>query len=590
MFSRIARRLRAADDDRGYALLVVLGVGVMLLALIATSLTVASSGYRKAGADDDWNAALAAAYGGLEEYQSRLANDSTYATYGNPASAFSSSTGSIVTMPGTANPAFGVGASGGWAQIPGAGGAARFRYEVDNSDYAVSGTLRVRVTGKVDDQTRSIVAELRQTGFIDYIYFTDLEVFDPQLSGDPAGCATYAWATPPRDAGCETIQFGPMDVIKGPLHSNDQLLICGGVFKGDVTSSNPTGPVYKTPGGCSGGTFEAGEPSYNSTIGMPKTNSELKKETRNDLADVVRPGCLYTGPTQIEFNADGTMTVISPWTKFTNVSYTSGVQSDNPPACGTPGSGPGRLGSKQGARVPVLESNLVFVQNVPLTAGDPNYWAPVGGVPAEPAGFDCTNADTSFPGWKFHAGGYPVGGEGQPDGTSAGNPAYGCRNGDVFVEGRVNGATTVAAENFVYIVDDIEYVDEQEDILGLVGQNAVFVWNPRNGGGQIMHTSHHRNVHAAIISVAHTFTVQNYRRGPKHGTLSVFGAIAQKFRGPVATTVGGVWVSGYAKNYVYDGRLRHVAPPKFLTPVSTTYEVSQVASVGSAYAANGAKQ
>jgi len=82
--------------------------------------------------------------------------------------------------------------------------------------------------------------------------------------------------------------------------------------------------------------------------------------------------------------------------------------------------------------------------------------------------------------------------------------------------------------------------------------------------------------------------VQNYDEGSSRGTLTVFGAIAQKFRGTVSTSSGGTVSTGYAKNYQYDDRFRNTAPPKFLTPVSTTYGVTQYASVPPAFKASGA--
>jgi hypothetical protein len=77
--------------------------------------------------------------------------------------------------------------------------------------------------------------------------------------------------------------------------------------------------------------------------------------------------------------------------------------------------------------------------------------------------------------------------------------------------------------------------------------------------------------------------VQNYDRGDR-GTLTVFGAIAQKFRGSVGLASG----AGYSKDYQYDTRFRSTAPPKFLTPVSTTYGVTQFATVPAAFTASGA--
>ena len=77
MFRRIYRRLHARDES-GYILIVVIGLGLIMVAMVATALTVTSSGQRKADSDTDWNAALAAAYAGIEDYTSRVENDSSY--------------------------------------------------------------------------------------------------------------------------------------------------------------------------------------------------------------------------------------------------------------------------------------------------------------------------------------------------------------------------------------------------------------------------------------------------------------------------------------------------------------------------------
>lgn len=567
MIGRIARVLARKDDDGGYVLPVVMTVGLLMLVLVATSLSVASSGYTKAAKDADWNAALSAAYGGLSEYQSRLANDSGYVKYGNSDAPFTkAATGSTVSLPSGAatNPAFAIAAGGTWATVPGSDQRATFRYEVDNSDYAAKGNLRVRVTGKVGTSTRSIVAELRQNGFLNYVYFTDFETSDPAISDNSDDCVKYAYSG--RSANCLTIEFGS-DYINGPVHSNDRIRACGTTFVGLVTSAAPSSPVTQTS--CGSNTFAAGAPKSVRSLPVPVSNSEMKKETRSDLSDEVpNPGCLYTGPTSVTYNSDGTMTVQSPWTKFTT---TDGSVGSNSSRCGLPS----QLASTDGARIAVLANNLIFVQNVPAAGSrDPNAWA----SDQSPRGFRCTTG--GFEGWSYGQTRYPVQGEAIPDFTSSANPAYGCRNGDVFVRGQLRGATTVAAENFVYITGDITYVDKTRDMLGLVGNNAVWVWNPRTDNG-LVDTSQNRTINASIMSVAHTFTVQNYNRGSRRGTLTVLGAIAQKFRGPVAQN------GGFTKNYVYDERLKSAAPPKFITPVSTTYDVSRVGGVDAAFNPDG---
>ena len=51
------------------------------------------------------------------------------------------------------------------------------------------------------------------------------------------------------------------------------------------------------------------------------------------------------------------------------------------------------------------------------------------------------------------------------------------------------------------------------------------------------------------------------------GDLTVDGAIAQKFRGPVGTGSGATITTGFRKNYIYNDRLRYREPPYFLDPV-----------------------
>ncbi len=580
----LARRLRPARHhrERGVALLVVIGTGMLMLALVATALTVASSGLRKTDTDQDVNGAIDAAYAGVEEYQSRLASDNSYYTYGNKDAPFSILTGSTkLTLPtGSAtNDAFGIGVSGTWATVPGSTPVASFRYEVDNSHYTQNGSIRIRVTGRVGESTRSIVADLKQSGFIDYLYFTDYEVQDPELTGDTQ-CSVHIWEG--RPSSCTAINFRVGDVIDGPLHSNDTLTVCGAVFKGKVTSSSTSKPNVITPSGCSKGTYPTGQtaPFYQPSVTMPPTNAQLKKETRNDLtsSEVPLPGCLYTGPTVITFTSDGKMNVKSPWTIKTQISETSGIASAAPAMCGTPGTGTNGLGSSGGATINVIPSNVIYVQNVPTLSTDPNYRT------GTPSGFSCVNSNA---GWTFGSTQYPVANEITPDGSSATKPAYGCKNGDVFVKGVLKGAVTVGAENYIYVTGDLTYSDAAKDIIGLVGNNAVWVWNPMKstfGNVRPLLTDSGRTINAAILSVAHTFQVQNYDQGgDARGTLTVKGSIAQTYRGTVS-----YGSTGYLKAYKYDTRFAYMAPPKFLSPVSSAYGVSQFAGVPTAFAPSGA--
>jgi hypothetical protein len=82
-------------------------------------------------------------------------------------------------------------------------------------------------------------------------------------------------------------------------------------------------------------------------------------------------------------------------------------------------------------------------------------------------------------------------------------------------------------------------------------------------------------VQAAILTLQHSFIVDNYNSGAKRGTLKVDGAIAQRFRGPVGTfnTSTGNGVTGYTKDYNYDNRLRYRSPPYFLDPIQAAWRI-----------------
>jgi hypothetical protein len=590
----------AARNDDGMALAMVIGLGAVMLLLVTTAMTFSVSGLVRAKNDQDWNAAISAAYAGVGDYQSKLANDYTYVQYGDPNAAFSKlKPGTLVELPPAAhsNPAFGSGAAGTWATVAGSGGKASYRYEVDNSDYSKNGVLRLRSTGRVGAETRTIVADVKQQGFIDYLYFTDYEMLDPEINS--TGCTVeHAWALPSaRPASC-VIQFASGDVIDGPLHSNDTMVMCGGsTFKGLVTSSNPTATsatrYAKTncASTASPNFLVAGSPAYGKTIGMPATNAKMIQETRTDIPKVVqRPGCLYTGPTSIVFHADGTMTVRSPWTRATRIVGDPASGSTTNTICGTPGSpvkdeagNANTLAGAAGQTIDVLDHNLVYVQAVPRTSSsDPNYWASTQ-YPNLRAATMCAGAAGSIgPGNGL---GYPRADEKAPAVTASGE-SYGCDVGDVFVSGTVHAAMTVAASRYVYVTGDITRADPANDVLGLVGTGAVWVWNPVNSVSSTLLPDTSRTIEAAVLSVAHSFQVQNYTVGSFRGELKVTGAIAQKFRGTVGTS-GGASRTGYAKKYTYDQRLRAIAPPKFLSPVATTYGVNVLVEVKTAFNAYG---
>lgn len=616
------RLVRGHQDERGMVLANVIIFGTVMMLLVATMVAVSTSGAIKSATDRNFQNAMTAAYAGLADYQAKLSNDNGYALYGDANAQFSKTSGSAFTG-NDDNTAF-TSSGSTWAPVVGSTDQ-WYRYEVDNSNYSAKGVLRVRVTGKSGGSVRSLVANLKGDGFINYLYFTNYESSNPAISG--SSCTTaYQWQSGVANK-CQAVQFAGTDVLNGPIRSNDVFTAaCSTTFNGSVEQHDAT--VRPSSGTC-GGTFNGGAASAVPYLGLPALNSNMSQETRTDIPSTVpRPGCLYTGPTRVAFLGNGKMTVWSPWSKATQIKVSSGsgavTASDDTAKAASLCGAVGDLQSANGATIATLPSNLMYVQDVPSAANNVNTWT-TGSYPSKYSNTYCTTAvtvkngsATLTPNQAFSNGqGFPASGEwvnggksssGSTYQTGSASDTYSCTAGDVFVNGGFSGAMTIASSGTIWVTGDVTYVDGTADILGLVGQNAVEVYNPSKctsypmtgswWAGSVTDSSRCNSagvgllnrsggvgitVSAAIASNAGTFWNQNYDIGPQLGVLKVIGSIAQNWRGPVATTGG----TGFSKNYVYDQRLLTTAPPKFLQPVSTSYGVTTQIEVQSAYQVDG---
>ena len=524
------RRLRS--DEQGIALITVLLITMIALALVSALTAYALGSQPISKHDQDWNAALSAAQAGLNDYIYRLNQNGNYWQY------------SATNLPPDGNLAFKQ-----YVAVPGPTNQGYFRYKADTSTLATDGTIKLTVTGNVNGVTRTIYSTLRRRSFLDYLYFTNYETKDPALYLDPPdpftptqaqnNCAKYDYAG--RNANCIDIYFISQDTINGPLHSNDEIHICGNpTFNGPVTTSyNPaSGNRWFDCGGSNPHFQSSGDPKYAAPLQMPPNNAALKLDADGTKGG---QGCLYTGPTQITLNSNGTMTVVSPETKTaTNAN------------CGP------------GTNVPLPANGVVYVQNVPSVSSDPNYWngcpyttAPVAGTYPYPPGLIV-----------------PI----KNDANT-----YSCTAGDVFVSGTLKGQLTIGSENNINIVGNTTYASGTSgtDVLGLVADDDVNVFHPVQvsslsggcTGTNLAGSLSNPQIDAAILSIQHTFIVPYYNCGNPLGTLNVLGAIAQEYRGPVGTFSGSSIVTGYAKGYTYDSRLKYLSPPLFLNPVSAAWQV-----------------
>jgi hypothetical protein len=145
--------------------------------------------------------------------------------------------------------------------------------------------------------------------------------------------------------------------------------------------------------------------------------------------------------------------------------------------------------------------------------------------------------------------------------------------GNVYVQGTYTKSLTIGSERDIIVNGDIKRSGNV--LAGLIANYFVRVYHPVSNcadtaSGPFGPSISSVQIDAAILSLQHSFIVDNYGCGSPRGTLTVNGAIAQQFRGPVGT--GGSTIStGYIKNYNYDDRFRVANPPYFLDPVQSSW-------------------
>lgn len=542
--TRVTTRLKAAGQE-GVALISALLLGVVALLLTAALFTYVTGSEPLARNTQDWNGSLQAAEAGVDDFLYRLTRDPEYWLY------------SASSPPSDGNQAFGQ-----FVNIPGGSTEGKYKYKITKLPAATDKkvNLTLEVTGKVRDSTRTLRTNIRRRGFVDYLYFTEYEGLDPALASNPttyeASCKWHWYGDPHPVTGvitypagtCSNIYFNSTDVIRGPLHSNDKIWLTGTpTFQNKVTTSWSTTAANKWgSSGTTTPTWGEGKPTFAQPLRMPESNSQLK--TYADKFGGNTEGCLYTGPTRITLNADATMNVISPQTDATDV---------NP-------------GCEPGSNRPLPENGVIYVQNKVASTSSPYYTA---GCAMTGLGVPLANDITN----------------------SSSTDQYTCAKGDVFISGTLDGRLTVNAENRIIVVDDLVYESQASsatgDFLGLIANNFVEIFHPvqscsspsttckgGSGGpyGINLNVPWNANaplsnikVHAAILALNHSFRVQNYNRGAHLGNLTVFGAIAQQYRGIVTL----ISTTGYGKDYNYDNRLKVASPPHFLDPVQSSWLV-----------------
>jgi hypothetical protein len=177
-----------------------------------------------------------------------------------------------------------------------------------------------------------------------------------------------------------------------------------------------------------------------------------------------------------------------------------------------------------------------------------------------------------------------------PSTTVSGNTYYyGC-SGDVYVNGSYNSSMTIAAANDIIVNGNLQDGvatghPTGSAIVGLVANEFIRVMHGVSGRGTSYascgnntdvagQTLKNPTIDAAILALQHSFIVDNFDCGnpANTGTLNVYGALAQKYRGAVGTGTGN---TGYIKNYNYDNRLAVLLPPYLFDITTSGWELSR---------------
>jgi hypothetical protein len=547
LLAYLRARLRRED---GFTMLIVVGVMATVMITAGVVLSDVQGDFKPGRKDEDRKVAYAAAEAGIADYQARLESNPSYwsqcVAAGNPALG-NVGTKNYVNLPGSS-------AQYAIELLPTAGHSACSTSD-SSSIINGAGEFRIRVTGRPragDTTVRQIVATFRPKGFLNYIYYTDFETRDPKLFQYEIGGQTttssqgdlITWATnncgakywPDRASlvwrgyiggdytalGCSEIQFAPGDVVAGPFHTNDQIMVCENPSFGRKPS-DAVEIAGGSPGWRNAGCASSTRPKVNALPGSSgATNPNVGTWTiasqrdfppsNATLHDDAGANYRFKGPTTITLNG-ANMTV-------------TGKRED------------GTQLTNQSMSIP---EGVVYVSDDSAAGSCPGY------EPLAPY-----NGSTSGT-------------------TPTGRP--GC--GDLFISGSYSQNVTFASGNDIVVTGDLKRSSDAW-MLGLIPDKFARVYHPVNRGWSCSNASGtmtNVTIDAAILALTHSFTVDAYECGGKLGTLTVRGAIAQKYRGPVGT--GGGSGTGYTKDYQYDQRLALRSPPRFMNPVQPAWALAK---------------
>ncbi len=520
MTSRLSR-------NDGFSTVAIM-VTMMLSSLLAVAaFATANNGTPLSRSDQNQKQAYSAAEAGVAYYAAHVAQDPNYWTYcTDPPSA------------PTPNPLWdGVTGSRTWRDVPSTDihpaqysirliappGSTKCQSGLAASTFLnpLTGTFSIMSTGKYRGHTRSIIATFKRKGFVDFLWFTNFETADP-ITYQPvdqanaiANCQQFNRAVP-ATPGHPATPGRPSFCHDQTFPGFDSML--GPMHTNDrfLTCNQP---VF---GATANDVIESVDPNEFETGGgcTPGTRGAGTKQggrppldfppTNTDLANDTLFNWTFTGQTSFQFFSAGAGSVL-----ITNAAL--------PGACHC-------------ATRALPANNVIYVKNG-----------------------NCTSLYQEAQRYT---------------------PQAGC--GDATIKGDYPVSMTVGADNDIIINGDLKRSDPAAE-MGLIANGFIRVYHPIVFSGTECDSNSpeasnalpvNLEIDAAILSLRHSFMVDNPGCGDPRGSLTVDGAIAQWFRGTVGTfNSSGNLVTGYSKHYIYDQHLRYADPPYFLDPVETSWNV-----------------
>jgi hypothetical protein len=412
----------------------------------------------------------------------------------------------------------------------------------------------------------------------------------PLISGAPAGTTDVPWSYRDNWQGAK------------------QVSILG------VTYYVPQGWVDDFYDGCTGSPNWGTDAEPYAQLGgqqhLPSTTAGLISYVDGTKGN----GCLYTGPTMIEFVKGGTMNVWSPLSQNTEPNYTTGTQAD----CGkfTP-SQPWVTGLPVPVDSPSInESGVIYVQSEQSSGANSGYQTapPVSVVDpshlALPSGATCIN----------------------PYYYNLSATSTQCTEGDAVIEGELHGQITLAASADIIVSRDLTYqcadgsggasdVDPStvaacnqagtSDVLGLLANEDLLIAHPISGSSNdAICTDDGTETNpgisnvvpwscdignpsggslpagvvtdAAIVTLNGSTYVPSFTTGAGLGGLYENGTNINYYPGFNGVSGG----AGYNQELSYDTRLSYLNPPHLLQATDTVWDIVSFVVCGTVNSAN----